>query len=496
MTSIDRSSPLPIYYQLKALVQEQIACGLWRPGDRIPTERELCQIHAISRSPVRQALSELAHEGVLVRRPGLGTFVADHVSAESCHETPIRMMCSDPHWSAVIEHVSSVWRAEHPDHGIAFEVDLVPHDQFYDLLSTAVGSGTAPDLAMVDGVWVAGLAKSGFLYALEDLDSPWSHPELGQDLHSVFVDANSLDERLYGLPVKADTSLLWYRKDWFAQEGLTPPQGWDDLRDVAAHFLQSEVQERYDLAYPLAFPAGTAGGEATVYNLMPFVWSAGGDIFDAEASCVTLDALATRHALRYLRDLVHRYSVSSPGVVGYGHDTSARLFAEGRVAMALGGSYEAEDIRAATHWSKEEFSERVDAVAPPAAPGQASVSTVGGTSYVILRQCERPALVTDVLRLATDPDVIGDLYRTTRQSLPDSSFNAMLGTDADPLLTRISGMIASGRARPSIPEYVKVSRQLQRMFQAAISGGEPVDDIVARTAKFIGVIAELPCQAA
>jgi hypothetical protein len=34
------------------------------------------------------------------------------------------------------------------------------------------------------------------------------------------------------------------------------------------------------------------------------------------------------------------------------------------------------------------------------------------------------------------------------------------------------------------------------MFQAAISGGEPVDDIVARTAKFIGVIAELPCQAA
>jgi hypothetical protein len=57
-------------------------------------------------------------------------------------------------------------------------------------------------------------------------------------------------------------------------------------------------------------------------------------------------------------------------------------------------------------------------------------------------------------------------------------------------------MIASGRARPSIPEYVKVSRQLQRMFEAAIFGGEPVDDIVSRTARFIGVVAELPCRSA
>jgi maltose-binding protein MalE len=124
------------------------------------------------------------------------------------------------------------------------------------------------------------------------------------------------------------------------------------------------------------------------------------------------------------------------------------------------------------------------------------MSTVGGTSYVILRQCERPALVMDVLKLATDSDVIGDLFRSTRQHLPNPSFKAMLGPNADPLLTRISEMIALGRARPSIPQYVKVSRQLQRMFEAAISGGEPVDDIVSTTAKFIGVVAELPCQSA
>jgi ABC-type glycerol-3-phosphate transport system substrate-binding protein len=312
----------------------------------------------------------------------------------------------------------------------------------------------------------------------------------------VFVDANSLGYRLYGVPVKADASLLWYRKDWFAKESLTPPQDWDDLVDVAGYFLKSGVQERYDLAHPLAFPGGLAGGEATVYNLMPFIWSVGGGIFDPQVSCVTLDVPATRRALQFLRELVHRYRVASPGVLGYAHDTSARLFAEGKVAMALGGSYEAEVIRATTHWSNEDFSQRVGAVAPPAAPAQQPVSTVGGTSYVILRQCERPSLMMDILKLATDPDVIGDLYRSRRQTLPNPSFNPMPAARTESLLTRVSEMIMSGRARPSIPEYVKVSRQLQRMFEAAISGVEPVDDIVSRTAKFIGVITEIPCRSA
>jgi GntR family transcriptional regulator len=65
VTDIDRSSPVPIYHQLKSLILEQIESGLWRSGDRIPTEQELCRLHDISRAPVRQALSELAREGVL-----------------------------------------------------------------------------------------------------------------------------------------------------------------------------------------------------------------------------------------------------------------------------------------------------------------------------------------------------------------------------------------------------------------------------------------------
>jgi multiple sugar transport system substrate-binding protein len=496
VADVDRNSPIPIYHQLKSLILEQIGSGLWRPGDRIPTEQELCQLYGISRSPVRQALTELAREGVLTRRPGQGTFVNTRSPGEHLSDAPIQMMSSDPYWSRVLDHVSCVWSAKHPDRAIRFQVNVVGHGQLYDLLSTAVGSGAAPDVAMVDCVWVAGLARSGFLYPLEDMGSQWNHTEFGKDLYPAFVEANSFDDRLYGLPVKADVSLLWYRRDWFAQERLEPPRGWDDLLDVARHFAQPHVQRRYGLAHPLAFPGGTAGGEATVYNLMPLVWSAGGEIFDADAECVTLDAPGTRRALRFLRELVTLHRASPPDVVSYGEDATPGLFASGEVAMALGSSYESHVIREVGGWGDEEFTRRVCCVAPPAAPGGRPVSTVGGISYVILRQCQRPALVMDVLRAAISPDVVGDLYLSMLQHSPCPSFYAFLGPHAEPLLTQVSGMIASGHARPSIPEYVKVSRQLQGMFEMAISSPAPVDEIARRTAEFIGAISERPCRPA
>jgi len=188
------------------------------------------------------------------------------------------------------------------------------------------------------------------------------------------------------------------------------------------------------------------------------------------------------------------HHVSPPEVVDYDENTTPRLFARGKTAMALGGSYESDLILNASGWTDEEFRQRVGYVAPPAAPDGRQISTVGGTSYVILRQCPSPALVMDVLKMVTDPDVVGDLYRSMLQNLPCPSFNALLSPEADPLLTQTSRMIASGHARPSIPEYVKVSRQLQAMFEAAISDGTPVDEIVRRAAEFIGAISERPYQ--
>lgn len=115
---------------------------------------------------------------------------------------------------------------------------------------------------------------------------------------------------------------------------------------------------------------------------------------------------------------------------------------------------------------------------------------------MILRQCPSPALVMNVLKTVTDPDVVGDLYRSMLQNLPSPSFSTLLSPETDSLLMQTSRLISSGRARPSIPEYVKVSRQLQTMFETAIVSPEPIDEIVQRAAEFIGAISERPCRPA
>ncbi len=76
MAGIDRDGPVPIYYQLKQIIRQKIEAGEWQPGQIIPSERELCAEHGISRMTVRQALVELVNEGWLRREQGKGTFVA------------------------------------------------------------------------------------------------------------------------------------------------------------------------------------------------------------------------------------------------------------------------------------------------------------------------------------------------------------------------------------------------------------------------------------
>lgn len=72
---LDRTSPLPLYAQIK---QRLIGLILrWeQPDRRFYSDEQLCAFFCVSRDTVRQALSELVHDGMLTRSRGLGTFVS------------------------------------------------------------------------------------------------------------------------------------------------------------------------------------------------------------------------------------------------------------------------------------------------------------------------------------------------------------------------------------------------------------------------------------
>lgn len=75
--SIDRSSPVPYYFQLANLLQGEISSGRWAIGERIASEPALGRHFDVSRATVRQALLMLQNEGHLSREKGRGTFVAE-----------------------------------------------------------------------------------------------------------------------------------------------------------------------------------------------------------------------------------------------------------------------------------------------------------------------------------------------------------------------------------------------------------------------------------
>jgi GntR family transcriptional regulator len=75
IAAIDRSSYEPAYAQLARILLRQVATGEFRPGDRLPSEAQLCERYGVSPMTVRRVVNILADQGVVIAEQGRGTFV-------------------------------------------------------------------------------------------------------------------------------------------------------------------------------------------------------------------------------------------------------------------------------------------------------------------------------------------------------------------------------------------------------------------------------------
>ena len=75
---------VPKHQQLRNILTELVTTQL-RPGDMLPSERQLCTDYGVSRITVREALGQLVSEGLLVRSQGKGTFVAHRPARSRLH---------------------------------------------------------------------------------------------------------------------------------------------------------------------------------------------------------------------------------------------------------------------------------------------------------------------------------------------------------------------------------------------------------------------------
>jgi len=73
---LNKSVPIPLYFQLKEAILAEMKSGNYKSHDLIPTEKELSEMYQISRTTVRQAITELVQEGWLYRIKSKGTFIS------------------------------------------------------------------------------------------------------------------------------------------------------------------------------------------------------------------------------------------------------------------------------------------------------------------------------------------------------------------------------------------------------------------------------------
>jgi GntR family transcriptional regulator len=83
--ALDRSTPVPLHYQVSHYLRDAISRGEYRPGDLIPPETVLATELGLSRATVRQGIATLVAEGLLSRRRGIGTVVSQRDLEQPLH---------------------------------------------------------------------------------------------------------------------------------------------------------------------------------------------------------------------------------------------------------------------------------------------------------------------------------------------------------------------------------------------------------------------------
>jgi ABC-type glycerol-3-phosphate transport system substrate-binding protein/DNA-binding transcriptional regulator YhcF (GntR family) len=471
---IDSRQPIPLYFQLKTLIVEEILDGRYDGGRRLPTEHELCERYAISRTPVSRALSELAEEGVILRQRRRGTFVNPHWLRRRPEQQEVRVVVAEEGpWCRMVREAA----------GDDVQVNLVAvtRRSLHQALTHAVAEGQAPDLAVLDSVWAPEFAHAGFLYALEDLDGEWIRGEHEADFLAPLVAVNRYDGRTFGVSAFADVAGLWYARRELESRRLEPPATWAGLRASARAISKDGIGR------PIVMPGGSRGGETTSYCLIAFLGSNGAYVLGRDG--VTLDGRAAQ-ALRFLRGLMED-GLMPAEVVAYDWNRPIHLLAEGRAAISFGGSYEARALAEALGVPLGEVWKRFGFIPVPAGPKGKPMNVAGTMVYGIFRQAAQPEAAMRLLRRIVKPESLARAAVDTGR-IPARRSAVSLVAPELPFLAQTAELLANAITRPTTPVYPRVSAQLQAMLEAVLTGRLGPAAAVKRAAELIAAITGLP----
>ena len=287
---------------------------------------------------------------------------------------------SSPYEDNLVRAIVDSFRVEEPDVPVTYNPIQANYNEKLQLM---LGTGTAPDLFMLESFWAPALINYDVLMPLDSFIT--TDPSfLIDDFPPALLEGFRHEGKLYGIPKDYSTLVLFYNRDSFEEAGLNePPTTWEQLESYARLLTVDRdgdgTQDQYGL-----------GIVESLDYVLPFVWQNDGNIID-EAGNLTLSDPALVEAVEYLQRLKQKEIAALPTDVGAAWNMDG--FGRGRFAMVTSGLW-------ALNFMQETFPDVNYGVAPlPHRRQKASIAYIVG--YVMPRKTAHPGEAWRLMRFLT-----------------------------------------------------------------------------------------------
>lgn len=368
--------------------------------------------------------------------------------------------------AGMTDRIVELWNAWNPDTPI--EMTYIPHAEMVPKIAQAIAAGDPPDLMGLDLIYGPQFEAAGQLTDITDYFEGDPHIATASPGH---LEVATYEGRLYGVPLYADVSALFYNKDLFRQAGLDPddpPTSLAELREYA-----EKIDALGDDIYGYYIPGSCAG--CNIFTIAPLMWASGAKIESAAAGDEALVGDNIPVVLQWLRDM-HQDGLVNPANRGETGETFHLQFGSGQYGMMGTGNFNI--VLARDQNPDMDFG---IALLPGLEDGSAA-SFIGGDLVVIPKGSER---VEDAVRfmrwLLSDAAQVhvyaGILNMTTRTDMTDNPYFR-----EEPLIGDVARAIGVGRTPYTLTFFEQINspqgpwlQMLQRVYYT----DDPIDQIIA-----------------
>jgi len=337
----------------------------------------------------------------------------------------------------------------------------VPYDELHQKLITAVAGDQLPDLVRADIIWVPQLADLG---VLEPLSA--SMPDFDDIADAVFpgpLATNLWQGEYYGLPLGTNTRVTMYNDAVFAAAGVDVPATFEELAEIAP-------------ALKAAGAYAFADNGASGWNVLPWIWSAGGDIVNDDVTKAS-GYLNSAESVAGIQTLVDLYTDGHlpPIILGDagGMSTSDGL-AQGAYATIYDGPWMYPIFAG-------QYPDFVLNDAPVIAGDGGSISVVGGEDIVLTRSSENKAAAAEFLRFLLSEEAQLEMAKVGQMPVRTDLRDGL--TAINPYYAQFVDQLANARPRPATPAWPQIDALIQDEIRAAIRGDKTVQEALDAAAE-------------